>query len=53
MFESNFPVQRRWCSYQVVWNAFKIIAAGMSADEKSDLFSGTAARAYRIQELPA
>ena len=52
MFESNFPVQRRWCSYQVVWNAFKIIAAGASADDKADLFSRTAARAYRIQELP-
>ena len=53
MFESNFPVQRRWCSYPVVWNAFKRIAAGASADEKSDLFSNTATRAYRITELPA
>ena len=51
MFESNFPVQRRWCSYQVVWNAFKLIAAGMSEGEKADLFSGTAARAYRIAPL--
>jgi L-fuconolactonase len=52
MFESNFPVQRRWCSYPVVWNAFKRIAAGASADEKADLFSNTATRAYRISELP-
>jgi predicted TIM-barrel fold metal-dependent hydrolase len=48
MFESNFPVQRRWCSYAVVWNAFKRIAAGASSDEKAALFSGTAARAYRL-----
>jgi len=51
MFESNFPVQRRWCSYQVVWNAFKRLAAGASADEKADLFVGTAARAYRMSDF--
>lgn len=48
MFESNFPVQKRWCSYAVFWNACKRLAAGASADEKSALFSGTAARAYRL-----
>ncbi|MGK0172890.1 MAG: L-fuconolactonase [Gammaproteobacteria bacterium] len=52
MFESNFPVQRAWCSYQVVWNAFKRLATSASADEKADLFSGTATRAYRIEPLP-
>ena len=51
MFESNFPVQRRWCSYQVVWNAFKRLAAGASAGEKADLFAGTAARAYRMTDV--
>ena len=48
MFESNFPVQKRWCSYAVVWNAFKRIAAGASAAEKAALFAGTAARVYRV-----
>jgi len=48
MFESNFPVQKRFCSYQVVWNAFKRLAAGASADEKRALFGGTAVRAYRL-----
>jgi L-fuconolactonase len=52
MFESNFPVQRVWSSYQVVWNAFKRLAAGASAVEKADLFAGTATRAYRIAPLP-
>lgn len=48
MFESNFPVQKLWSSYAVTWNAFKRIAAGASADEKRDLFSGAARRAYRL-----
>ena len=48
MFESNFPVQKRWCSYQVVWNAFKRLASGASPTEKAALFSGCAARAYRL-----
>ena len=53
MFESNFPVQKRWCSYQVCWNAFKRIAAGASETEKGDLFAGAAARAYRIDGILA
>jgi L-fuconolactonase len=48
MFESNFPVQKRWCSYQVVWNAFKRLAANASAAEKTELFSGAAARVYGV-----
>ena len=31
MFESNFPVDKGMCSYPVMWNAFKRIAAGCSA----------------------
>jgi L-fuconolactonase len=48
MFESNFPVDKGTCSYQVLWNAFKRIAAGYSADEKTALFSGGASKAYRL-----
>ncbi len=48
MFESNFPVDKRGCSYPVLWNAFKRIAAGASADEKAHLFHDTAARVYRL-----
>jgi predicted TIM-barrel fold metal-dependent hydrolase len=51
MYESNFPVQKRWCSYQVCWNAFKRISASASASEKGDLFAGAAARAYRIERF--
>ena len=49
MYESNFPVQKRWCSYQVWWNAFKRISMGASVSEKKYLFSGAATRAYRIR----
>jgi len=49
MFESNFPVDKGMCSYPVMWNAFKRIAAGCSADEKTALFSGAAAKAYRLE----
>jgi L-fuconolactonase len=48
MFESNFPVDKGMCSYPVVWNAFKRLAAGCSAEERAALFHGTAARFYRL-----
>jgi predicted TIM-barrel fold metal-dependent hydrolase len=48
MFESNFPVDKGTCSYAVIWNAFKRLAAGASADEKKQLFAGTAMHAYRL-----
>jgi len=53
MFESNFPVQKRWCSYAVFWNACKRLAAGASDDEKSALFSDTATRVYRVPASPS
>jgi predicted TIM-barrel fold metal-dependent hydrolase len=48
MFESNFPVDSGTCTYPVLWNAFKRLAAGASVTEKTALFSGTAARIYRL-----
>jgi predicted TIM-barrel fold metal-dependent hydrolase len=48
MFESNFPVDKRGASYRVLWNAFKRISAGASADEKAELFRDSACRAYRL-----
>jgi L-fuconolactonase len=49
MFESNFPVDKGSCSYHVLWNAFKRIAAGSSAVEKTALFSGTATKFYGLR----
>ena len=51
MFESNFPVDKRGAGYVVLWNAFKKIASGYSADEKRWLFHDTAATAYRLEKL--
>jgi predicted TIM-barrel fold metal-dependent hydrolase len=51
MFESNYPVDRWGASYPVLWNAFKRLAADASADEKCDLFAGTAARVYGLEHL--
>ncbi len=48
MFESNFPVEKMGIGWAALWNAFKRISAGASADEKQALFSGTARRAYRL-----
>jgi predicted TIM-barrel fold metal-dependent hydrolase len=48
MFESNFPVDKGMCSYPVMWNAFKKLAAGCSRDEKAAMFHGTALKFYRL-----
>ena len=48
MFESNFPVDRFSLSYRTVWNAFKKLVAGFSADERDAMLRGTAARVYRL-----
>ncbi len=48
MFESNFPVDKGMCSYPLLWNAFKRIAAGCSEGEKAALFMGTAAAFYTL-----
>ncbi len=52
MFESNFPVDKGTCSYGVLWNAFKRVAAALSPHERQALFFGTAARVYKI-EVPS
>jgi predicted TIM-barrel fold metal-dependent hydrolase len=51
MFESNFPVDKGMCSYPVLWNAFKRIAAEYSADEKAALFHRTAQLFYSLPPL--
>jgi predicted TIM-barrel fold metal-dependent hydrolase len=48
MFESNFPVDKGSGSYHAFWNAFKRVARGYTAAEKTALFSGTASRFYRL-----
>jgi predicted TIM-barrel fold metal-dependent hydrolase len=49
MFESNFPPDKGQCSYQVIFNAFKRIAAPYSEAEKTAMFSKTATEFYRLK----
>lgn len=51
MFESNFPVDQLSCSYSILWNAFKRLTEGCSADEKANLFSRTAASVYSLEGI--
>ena len=48
MFESNFPPDKGQCSYQVIFNAFKRLAAPYSEAEKTAMFSKTATDIYRL-----
>jgi predicted TIM-barrel fold metal-dependent hydrolase len=48
MVSSNFPVDKAGVTYGAVWNMYKQITAGCSAEEKNMLFSGTAKRVYRL-----
>ena len=43
----QFPVDKRYYSYGVMWNAFRRLAAKYSADEKADLFVNAARETYR------
>ena len=49
MFESNFPPDKGQCSYQVIFNAFKRIAASCTEAEKTALFAKTATDFYRLK----
>ena len=51
MFESNYPVDRWGATYPILWNAFKRITSGASADEKAALYAGNAARFYDVDHL--
>ena len=48
MFESNFPADKISYSYNVMYNAFKILSKGYSAAERAAMFHDNAARVYRI-----
>ncbi len=48
MFESNFPVDKVSCSYNVLWNAFKRMTTSFGAGERAALFHDTACAFYRV-----
>ena len=51
MFESNFPVDSRVCSYSNLWTVYKTIVRGASVDEKRWMFANTATQAYKLPPL--
>jgi L-fuconolactonase len=51
MFENNLPVDKVAYSYPVFWNACQLLTNGASNTEKADLFTGTAARFYRLDAI--
>lgn len=48
LVESNFPVDKAGFNYGTLWNMFKRITSNYSADEKREIFAGTARRVYRL-----
>ena len=50
MFESNFPPDKVSYSYNVLFNAFKLLSKDYSPSERAALFHDTAARVYRIND---
>lgn len=50
MFESNFPPDKVSYSYNVMYNAFKLLSKGYSESERAAMFHGTAVRVYRIDD---
>ena len=48
MFESNFPPDKVSFSYNVMYNAFKILSRSYSAAERAAMLHDTAVRVYRI-----
>lgn len=48
MVSSNFPVDKAGFGLGTVWNMFKRITAGCSAEEKAEIYAGAAKRIYRV-----
>ena len=49
MFQSNFPADKISFSYNVMFNAFKLLSKGYSAAERAAMFHDTAVRVYRVE----
>ncbi|MCY6381873.1 amidohydrolase family protein [Hoeflea prorocentri] len=53
MFASNFPVDKAYSSFDVLFGAFEKAVEDLSKDEQDALFWGTANRVYRLNAAPA
>jgi len=50
MFESNFPVDKLSCSYNVLYNSFKRLTVNYSTDEKAKLYHDVAVTTYKLDD---
>ena len=48
MFESNFPTDKTFSTYTVMWNAFKLMTKSYTKTERSFLFHDTANTVYNL-----
>lgn len=48
MFGSNFPVDKLYNDYAALWAAYDSITQGFSAEQRDQMFGGTAGQFYRI-----
>lgn len=48
MFGSNFPIEKIWTGFNEMFDSFESAAVGFSDAERTEIFSGTAERVYRI-----
>ncbi|KMO14485.1 amidohydrolase family protein [Methylobacterium indicum] len=51
MFESNFPVDKGMVGYVPLWNAFKLMTADLSPDDRMGLFYRNAIDLYNLSVL--
>ena len=49
MFESNFPVDKVSFSYNVMYNAFKLLSKSYSNSERAAMFHDNAVKVYRVE----
>ena len=48
LFGSNFPIEKLWCRYPDLIDAYRRATVAMNEAEQAAIFSGTATRIYRL-----
>lgn len=48
MLGSNYPVASGKASYEAIWDGYEAITSGLSEDEHTAIFSGTALHTYQV-----
>jgi predicted TIM-barrel fold metal-dependent hydrolase len=49
LFGSNFPIEKLWTDYGTLLGAYRVALAGFSDAERTQIFSDTARRIYRLK----